>query len=294
MKPKKTETSQARRGSRKGPGVRKVPVSEWHEDPPCLWHGPAAGSPAAAAVPARLGGLMAGGGHTPAAEVAADRAGTGPSGAPRGITSPGAPSAPAWPLDSSPSPASAGETDRTLGAEQCLRTIVVAYQDPLTRVWADQVYECWTQTLGPERIAGRFWRMADLTHHCILAEAVKAAVEADVILLAAEAAEQMPPGLYAWIDAWLPRRRQTGGTLVALLGIAGSPLRLAARVRTYLQAVARRAGLDFLEEDRSLPLGCAHCHTVAQITERVEATTQVLMDFLSRDPVSDSRAWLRP
>jgi hypothetical protein len=264
-----------------------VPVSEWHEDPPCLWHRPAVGFPSAAEVSTRLDGLLERCDSVPIAEPAAGAA------APAG----GARFRRLSPLPSTssvlrPPEAFLRSSAGAVGPHPLM--IVATYQDSLTRFWAKQVYECWMQSLGAERVSGRFWRIEDLTHQSILLEAVAAAVQADVILVSAHAAEQMPLSLYAWIDAWLPRRRQRGGTLVSLMDITGSSLSVVTRVRCYLQAVANRARLGFLEEERKLPLGCSHCNAVAQITERVQTTTQVLAAFLTRDSLPHPHAWQLP
>jgi hypothetical protein len=59
---------------------------------------------------------------------------------------------------------------------------------------------------------------------------------------------------YVWINAWLPHRSQTAGALVALLDLPVIPNAQSERFRCCLQAVAEHAHLDFLVEERRLPI----------------------------------------
>ena len=79
-----------------------------------------------------------------------------------------------------------------------------------------------------------------------LQEAVRAALVADVIVISVYAAEELPLGLYVWIDAWLPRRTSREGALTALIGADEPEALQSSRTRDYLQAVARKAQLDFI------------------------------------------------
>ena len=87
----------------------------------------------------------------------------------------------------------------------------------------------------------------------ILLAAVRAALQADVIVVSVHAADELPLDLYVWIDVWLPRRSARMGALVALIGVPGKPASQAVRTQEYLQAVARRAELDFMTHERLVP-----------------------------------------
>ena len=77
-------------------------------------------------------------------------------------------------------------------------------------------------------------------------DAVRAALVADLIVVLVHAADELPLGLYVWIDAWLPRRTSREGALTALIGADEPQDPQSSRTHEYLQAVARKAQLDFI------------------------------------------------
>jgi hypothetical protein len=61
-------------------------------------------------------------------------------------------------------------------------------------------------------------------------------------------AEELPLNLYVWITAWLPRRPARTGAMTAWVGAAESQDSQTRRSIKYLQAVARRAQLEFVPQ----------------------------------------------
>ena len=61
-----------------------------------------------------------------------------------------------------------------------------------------------TQLAGEDHIRDRWYDVHDLDDMQILTDAVRAALVADVIVISVYAADELPLGLYVWIDAWLP------------------------------------------------------------------------------------------
>jgi hypothetical protein len=59
---------------------------------------------------------------------------------------------------------------------------------------------------------------------------------------------------YVWVKAWLPHRLQAGGALAALLGKPEPRGPWSGRLTRYLRAAARQGRLEFLKEERTLPL----------------------------------------
>jgi len=138
-------------------------------------------------------------------------------------------------------------------SEPALRVTTV-YQDPLTRHWAMELWDRVGQLVGQGGICHRSWKIGDLTYAGHLAAAVQAAVEADVLVVSVRDAGELPVDLYAWIDAWMPRRTASAGALVALIGVSPQPDAKSGHAHEYLGAVARRVGLDYLPRERKLPL----------------------------------------
>jgi hypothetical protein len=138
--------------------------------------------------------------------------------------------------------------------------IAVVFQDTLTRSWATQICHQVTQQVGEEHVQKTWHDVNSLCDPEILVEAARAALAADVIVVAVHAADELPPELCAWISVWLPRRGARVGALAALIGVVEAPSPQAVRTQEYLQAVARRGQLDFLPHERKLSdvSGAAH------------------------------------
>lgn len=124
--------------------------------------------------------------------------------------------------------------------------ILGIYQDPLTQSWGVPMCRLATQLAGEDRIRNQWFDVHSLNDIGVLLEAVRAAQVADVIVVSLYAADELPLGLYVWIDAWLPRRSSRVGALTALIGVDQSQDPPSIRTREYLQAVARKAQLDFI------------------------------------------------
>ena len=128
--------------------------------------------------------------------------------------------------------------------------IAGVYQDSVTRDWAMQSCRRATQLAGEERFQNNWYDANSLSDHGILLDAVQAALVADVIVVSVYAADELPLDLYVWVQTWLPRRPSRIGALTALIGVA-EPLDFQfARTLEYLQAVARKAQLDFIPQQR--------------------------------------------
>jgi hypothetical protein len=139
--------------------------------------------------------------------------------------------------------------------------IVVVYQGAPARDWARQVCQPVREKFGGEYVQDTWHEVNSLGNIENLIVAVRATLRADVIVIAIQAAEELPPELCAWIDVWLPRRHARSGALAALIGVTGQPEPHEARTQEYLQAVARRGQLEFVTYDHPPQTGsdvCAH------------------------------------
>ena len=133
--------------------------------------------------------------------------------------------------------------------------IVGVYQDTVTQSWGVPMCRLATQLAGEDHIRNTWFDVDSLNDIGILMEAVRAALVADVIVISVYAAEELPLGLYVWIDAWLPRRTSREGALTALIG-ADEPQDLRSFcTRDYLHAVARKARLDFIPLLKPVSMG---------------------------------------
>jgi hypothetical protein len=132
--------------------------------------------------------------------------------------------------------------------------IAGVYQDFVTREWALQTYRRATRLAGEERIQNAWYNTNSLSDPAILLHAVQAALVADVILVSVHAADELPRDLCVWIDAWLPLRPPRVGALTALIGVAQPLEPQSVRTLDYLQAVARKAQLDFIPQHCQRPV----------------------------------------
>lgn len=149
--------------------------------------------------------------------------------------------------------AASERTPPAAGLEYVL-TVACVYQDESAREWARQVCARVSPSAGPEALRFTEWRIGDLGEPGVFADAVSGAVRADVIVIAVQAAEELPDDLYAWVIAWLRRRPRVAAALVALLSLPDQPGPPSHRAQDYLRAVARASALDFFTEERKLPV----------------------------------------
>ena len=85
------------------------------------------------------------------------------------------------------------------------------YQDSVTRDRAVQTCRRATRIAGEERVQSAWYNVSCLSDPGMLVDAVRAALAADVIIVSVHAADELPPSLYNWIEAWLSRRVPAGG-----------------------------------------------------------------------------------
>ena len=156
--------------------------------------------------------------------------------------------------------------------------IAGVYQDSVTRDWAIQSCRQATQLAGGERVQNTWYNTNSLSDPGILLDAVRAAVVADVIVISVYAADELPLDLYVWIEAWLPRRLSRRGALAALVGVAEPLDSPSVRTLEYLQALARKAQLDFIPQQRERPAASV-VSSIDLITEPASTTAQSLQEL---------------
>ena len=151
--------------------------------------------------------------------------------------------------------ASFGATDFAVRTAEYALKVLVVYEDTVSEVWAAQFCHRATRAIGPEGLNLSLWRMGSLTQPDLLPRAVQAAAQADVLVVALRGADELPLDLCVWIDVWLPRRYRQPGVLVALIDRPEQSCFSFSRTEEYLRAVARKGSLDFMPQERKMPLG---------------------------------------
>jgi hypothetical protein len=137
--------------------------------------------------------------------------------------------------------------------ESCALNVAGVYQDSVTRLWTMQFCRRATRVAGEENVQCACYSTNSLGDTGILMDAASAAVVADVIVVSVYAADELPLELYTWVEAWLPRRLLRAGALAALIGVAEALESQFIRTITSLQAVARKARLDFIPQAHKRP-----------------------------------------
>jgi len=156
--------------------------------------------------------------------------------------------------------------------------IAGVYQDSVTRDWAMQNCHRAKQLAGEDLVQNKWYDVNSLSDPGLLLEAVRATLVADVIVVSVYAAEELPLDLYVWVQAWLPRRLSRAGALTALIGVAQPLDSQFVHTVKYLQAVASRAQLDFIPEERRRPAASA-ASSIELIEARPSAAAQALREL---------------
>jgi hypothetical protein len=164
-----------------------------------------------------------------------------------------------------------------------LLNVVLLYENAATEQWARSVPQQASHLLGPQAVDCKGWNISDLRAAEVFKEAVLRAIEADVIVVSVQAADELPRDLNAWINAWSAHRLQTTGALVALVGLPEAADASSGRVHERLCVVAREAGLDFIVEERILATG-PHAPPASTTLPSVSASTEILYPTFSPEP----------
>jgi hypothetical protein len=86
----------------------------------------------------------------------------------------------------------------------------------------------------------------------VASEAADVAARADLILVSAQRAQDLPLEVKAWFERWLPRRETSEGALVLLQSSEQAP-DSAISQSSYLYLVAQRANLEFISLSNANP-----------------------------------------
>jgi hypothetical protein len=138
------------------------------------------------------------------------------------------------------------------GAAADLR-VVILYQDLSTQARAVGTWDRVAASVGMDGISSLAWGTSDLKRPGVFPAAIRAAGEADVVLVSLWSDEMILPELTAWAEAWLPLRGKQSGALAALLSSSPGPGTKPSAVEEYLCGVARRASMDFIMGEHFLP-----------------------------------------
>jgi len=130
--------------------------------------------------------------------------------------------------------------------------VLIAYEDFETGKHAKKTYDFVVQNLGPDcRFTNQMWKFDVLTLPKLCDIAVEDATAADIIMISSNGGE-LPEGVKAWIEAWLPF--EPGPlALVALSPRADQEDHRADSAQHYLARIARRGNMEFFAQPEVWP-----------------------------------------
>lgn len=131
--------------------------------------------------------------------------------------------------------------------------ITIVHDDTVTGIQAMQVLAKLSEQLAfrhglkvnPWRFQTRAWRFEWLQDPKLWTEAVEMAADADMIIVSAEACQELPSGVRSWIESVLPRKLSESSALVALLNDRCDECASKHSPERYLQQLAKHHGVDF-------------------------------------------------
>jgi len=158
--------------------------------------------------------------------------------------------------------------------------VVIAYEDLETGKRALKTYEYLVQQLGQQCLfANQMWKFEVLASPKLKEMAAKDAAGADIIIVAAHDGYELPQDVKSWVDLWLSYNTEAS----ALVGLfdgesAETP------VRSYLSAVASRAGIEFFSQPGIWPGTTEKSHTATRSTSIGEKTLAFLANATQEVP----------
>jgi hypothetical protein len=123
--------------------------------------------------------------------------------------------------------------------------IVIAYEDFETGKHAKKTCDFLIEHLGGEcQLSHQMWKFDVLAVTKLREMAVKDAVQADVIIVSAHGTSELPFEVKTWLESWLMEKTRA----IALVGLFDTEEYLENPARSYLAAVAKRAGVEFFAQ----------------------------------------------
>lgn len=126
-------------------------------------------------------------------------------------------------------------------------SVIIAYEDFATGKHAKRTYDFLVETLGRDcNFVNQMWKFDVLSISNLREIAVEDAAKADIIIISSHGRE-LPGPVIQWIEAWVERALNPLA-LVALFDRTGEDPRTTASVRRYLEAIAKRGGMEFFAQ----------------------------------------------
>ena len=130
--------------------------------------------------------------------------------------------------------------------EQLAFKIVIAYENFAAGIRAKEVSERLGAQLQPQfEINSDFWKFELLKHPQLREQAALEASEADMIVISADGAGELPVCLKKWFEIWVPEKVGRHSALVALLDREEETAGRMDSFSAYLRVMAEKGSMDF-------------------------------------------------
>ncbi len=159
--------------------------------------------------------------------------------------------------------------------------IVVLFADTVLARRLARIYNDVIEQFAPDCVFNASWWNFDGLHHPeIFSAATRATKEADIVIVAAHAGEDLPDVVKNWIDMAFWKRAGQERLLIGLLALATASQPVDSVANRYLQAAAREAGMEYLLHWSALPVPSVE-GSLEDITSRATTVTPLLAEILS-------------
>ncbi len=163
-------------------------------------------------------------------------------------------------------------------------TVVVIYQDAVTRERAMVACDFLMQHLWSEVEFDFHWWRTDFLEHTIMAHAAaKQAAEADFLIFCCGLERECPPTLKSWFESWVGDRHGRDGVLLNLTTASATETGSARSAEAFLRGVARRAMLDYLAPGSPTLTGTLPA-SYEEVDQRASEMSSVLEEILHPPP----------
>jgi hypothetical protein len=130
--------------------------------------------------------------------------------------------------------------------------LLATFEDSVTGMRVKEFCQDLSRHLGEQcQIVEHVWLLSTLRFRELQEIAAEEASAADLIIISFHDAASLPDEVKGWINLWLRQRGTRKAVLLALLDPADEEAPGA--VEAYLQEVARKGGMEFLVESRTMP-----------------------------------------
>ena len=160
--------------------------------------------------------------------------------------------------------------------------VVIAYEDFAAGLHAQETCDFLARNLERElTLDSQMWKFDVLGNPKLREMATRDAAEADLIMISTHGDGDLPQEVKDWIDEWT-------GQLSSAIAL----VKLTDRnpcchpdddvIRSYLQSVAQRAGMDFFAQPDDWP-DRGEDFSLEQISQRTHATSTLMAGFLTQN-----------